>query len=229
MPSAPPPALPAPAPGLRHTEGVNARLLPVIGLAILSSLVQFLGVLLWDWPVGNVFLLLWVENVIVTLLAIVRMFTVRNAPDGGMGMVLMNSFGMLFFCGVHAVFTFVLAFMTGLSLTPQMFLLPLAILVLRYAVEAVGLFIPANRPTTISEAYGFAMRRIFMLHIAIIACWGVVIFSLRGLLSGDDSTANAPLLALGILLAIKTIAEIHSIRLGPNAPTSLKFQARGRR
>ena len=62
---------------------MNSRYLPAAGLAIVNSLVQLVGVLAFGWPIGNIFLLLWAENVIITLVAIVRMAGVRDAPDGG--------------------------------------------------------------------------------------------------------------------------------------------------
>lgn len=209
---------------------VTSRYLPAIGLAIINSLVQLVGVLLFGWPIGNIFLLLWIENVIITLVAIARMAAVRNAPDGGAAAKISTSFGLLFFCLVHGGFSVTLAFATGFDPTVTMFVAPLILLVVRYLVEVVGWYTRDERPATISEAHGFAMRRVIMLHISIIACWGVIIFgtvqSMQGGLPTWWPDISLPLLALGILLVIKTIADIHSIKLGPNAPTAWKFQAR---
>lgn len=202
---------------------------PPFALAILNSLVQLGGVALLGWPIGNIFLLLWIENVIITLVAIVRMAGVRNAPDGGMGTKLMTSFALLFFCLVHGGFAITLAFSTGLDLTMTMFVAPLILLVVRYAVEVIGWYAGGHRPATVSEAHGFAMRRVVMLHVAIIACWGLIIMVVvqggLGRLPEGWDLASLPLLVLGVLLVIKTIAELHAIRVGPNAPTSWKLRA----
>ena len=61
---------------------MRTQSLRLVLLAILNSIVQFLGVLLWRWPIGNVFLLFWVENVIITIMSIAR---VAAVPRGGGG------------------------------------------------------------------------------------------------------------------------------------------------
>lgn len=199
--------------------------LPSVALATVNSLVQLGGVALLGWPVGNIFLLLWCENVIITLLAVSRMVGVRDAPDGGMGQKVIISFGLLFFCLVHGVFSVVLAYVTGLNLTMVMFATPLVLLVLRYAVETLGWYAKGERPRTLSEAHGFAMRRVIMLHVAILVCWAIMV---RGLVSmfgdGAQSLPSLQLALLGALLLVKTVAEIRAIRLGPNVGTAWKFR-----
>lgn len=208
---------------------MNSRYLPAAGLAIVNSLVQLVGVLAFGWPIGNIFLLLWAENVIITLVAIVRMAGVRDAPDGGAATKASTSFSLLFFCLVHGIFSGALAFMTGLDLTMTMFWAPLILLVIRYVVEVVGWYSRGERPATISEAHGFAMRRVVMLHVAIIACGTVMVLGLTRRDTLPEWLPSLPVLALTVLLVIKTIAEVYSMRLGPNAPTNWKFQARSRR
>ncbi len=197
----------------------------VIALTIINSLVQLLGVLVWGWPIGNIFLLLWIENVIITVIAVSRVATVREMPGKDIGGGRMTiSFAMGLFCVVHGVFSMILAVMTGLDLSPSLFLFPLIMLIVRYIVEGVGQLRHPSRPETVPQAVGFATRRIIMLHFVIIACWFVMIFGLVGTTLFHVALPVSPaLLALVILLVIKTWAEVASLRHGPNTASSWRF------
>ncbi|MBB1483742.1 hypothetical protein H5392_07690 [Tessaracoccus sp. MC1865] len=204
---------------------MNSRYLPAIGLAVINSAVQLVGVLAFGWPAGNIFLLLWIENLIITLVAIVRMAGVNGAPDGDGRAKTNIATRLLLGTFVHGVFSGILAVWSGVELTLAMFAAPFVLLVVRYAVETVTWYVRDERPTTLSQAHGFAVRRVVMLHFAIIVCWMVMVFGtvqeqLNGLPSG---LPPLPLLALSALLVIKTIAEVRAIRRGPNAGTSWKF------
>lgn len=207
---------------------MDSRYLPAATLAVVNSLIQLLGVLVWDWPIGNVFLLLWVENVLITIVAIGRVLSVRPEPGTSLtSSKVSTSFSLAFFTLIHGAFSFVLAFVTGLDLGAMWFTLPLIVLAVRYVVEALGTFSRVEAPRTVAQAHGFAMGRILMLHVAIIACWGVVIV---GLTDRDSPLASLPLslpqLALVVLLIIKTVAEVMSLGRDPNRESSWKFTAR---
>lgn len=197
----------------------------VIALTIINSVVQLLGVMVWGWPIGNIFLLLWIENVIITVIAVSRVATVREGPGKDIGGGRMTiAFAMALFCVVHGVFSMILAVATGLNLSPALFLFPFIMLVVRYSVEGIGRLRHAPRPETVPQAVGFATRRIIMLHFVIIACWFVMIFGLVGTTLFDVALPASPaLLALVILLVIKTWAEVASLRHGPNTPSSWRF------
>lgn len=207
---------------------MHSRNLSVIAMTIANSLIQLLGVLAWGWPIGNIFLLLWIENVIITLIAIGRVMSVTMVPGKDIGgSKLAITFTMAIFCFVHGVFSVVLAFMTGLDLTPFYFMFPLVVLVVRYSVEGVGWLVRGQRPDTIAQAHGFAMRRIIMLHFVIIACWFVMVFGLIATpLWGVRLPMSPALLALVILLIIKTWGEVASLRSDANAASTRQFSSR---
>jgi hypothetical protein len=196
---------------------MRTQSLRLVLLAILNSIVQFLGVLLWRWPIGNVFLLFWVENVIITIMSIARVAAVPRGGGGELAGKLIASSVLAIFAVVHGAFTVALALATGLNLGAAFFAVPVVVLILRYAVEALGWFGPrAPRPSSIDDGYRFALRRIVTLHIAIMASWFVLVFGIIRLVQDGGAAsplgASLPLVALAILLLAKTVSEISSLR-----------------
>ena len=93
--------------------------------------VQVVGVLVLGWPAGNILLLLWLENLLLTLMAIPRMVVFRRLPEGGWGQLIGTAFGMLFFCAGHLVFSALLAFMWRVEITWVALGVPAVLLVIR--------------------------------------------------------------------------------------------------
>lgn len=176
-----------------------------IGLTLIYAGWQILGVLLLDWPLGNLFVLMWFENVILTLLAIGRMLAYRDTEGFAWGNLLNTGFGMLFFCAIHGVFSVILAFGVGVDASAAMLYLPAALIVVRCLVELRE----RSRPAEFKDTYGFAMSRIIMLHFVIIACWIITLASRSYALNGEPPI-DVRLIVLILLVAIKTVVEVIS-------------------
>ncbi len=183
---------------------MNRDFLVEIGLIIANTLLQAMGVLLLGWPQGNLFLLLWFENLILTVMAVIRMTVYRNLPGGGVNKVVNTAATFFVFCMVHGVFSFSLARGNGMSLSLFSLGMPAVLLVVRYLVEAADELSANNRPTKFKQTYTVAYARLGMLHMAIILCswlmshghgWG------RGTIPWSKAS-------LAVLLVIKAISEI---------------------
>lgn len=94
--SAPPPA-----------EGSPLSAVPLL---LLANAVPLAGVLAWDWRVGDVVILYWIENVVIGLYNVLRMLAVRPEGAGAaplparlfMACFFTVHYGM--FCAVHGMF-----------------------------------------------------------------------------------------------------------------------------
>ena len=119
--------------GARGSGGkfVERSLIPEIGLTICVLAVQVVGVFVLGWPAGNILLLLWLENLLLTLMAIPRMVVFRRLPEGGWGQFIGTAFGMLFFCAGHLVFSALLAFMWRVEITWVALGVPAVLLAIR--------------------------------------------------------------------------------------------------
>ena len=187
---------------------MNRHLLTGIGLVIANTVFVIIGVLWWGWPLGNVFALLWIENVILTLTATLRLVVYRKMPGGSLRKAIETGFLMLFFCLVHGVFTAVLALESGVQVTFPALGVPAILLIVRYLVELSD---PDSRPRQYGESATFALSRIVMLHVAIIFCWFAM---LLGPIWGDDaSTGAAMMVQLAVLLVLKAGLEIAFVAL----------------
>lgn len=124
-------------------------MLPV-ALAIAVNAVTVLGVVAFDWPVGNVFVLFWVENAVIGAWNVVRILTARGAAGerestirvngrptkagtGALALFFCVHYGL--FCLVHAVFTGFVAYQLGVAATFVLLGLPIVLIVIRYTVE----------------------------------------------------------------------------------------------
>jgi len=154
---------------------VRRNLIPEIGLTLCVVAVQLVGVLVLGWPAGNILLLLWFENLLLTLMTIPRMVVFRHLPEGGWGQVIGTAFGMLFFCAIHLVFSALLALMWRIEITWVALGVPAFLLVIRYVVEAVGRSRGEEPPEDFTQTYAFVWPRIIMLHVMILLCWTIAL------------------------------------------------------
>ena len=154
---------------------MRRNLIPEIGLTICVVAVQLVGVLALGWPAGNILLLLWFENLLLTLMTIPRMVVFRRLPEGGWGQVIGTAFGMLFFCVGHLVFSALLALMWRIEITWVALGVPAFLLVIRCVVEAVGRSRGEEPPEDFTQTYAFVWPRIIMLHLMILLCWTVAL------------------------------------------------------
>lgn len=182
---------------------MNRHLLTGIGLVIANTVFVLVGVLWWGWPLGNVFALLWIENVILTLIAILRLVVYRKMPGGSLKKAIGAGFFMLFFCLGHGGFTAILASESGVRVTFAALGVPAILLIVRYLVELSD---PGSRPRHYDESATFAVSRIVMLHVAIIFCWFAMLMG--PVWEEDSSTGAATTVQLAVLLTLKAGLEI---------------------
>ncbi len=170
-----------------------------IGLVVANAIFQIVGVLFWGWPLGNLFLLFWFENLLLTLIAVVRMVIYRKLPGGSGKNVLVSSISMLMFCLVHFIFSGLLAMGLGYEITLFALILPAVLLIIRYLIELAN---PAKqKPTNFSQTYNFAIARIVALHLLII----LSMFIILGL---NLTPQNQIPIQLAVLVVFKSIAEL---------------------
>lgn len=187
---------------------MSRGLLITIALALGNTLWQVAGVIFLDWPMGNVFLLLWFENLLLVILAVVRMGSYRRNKEFSWGTFVMIAFQLLFFTLIHSVFSFTLATFAGFRMTMAELFLPAVLLVVRYSIE--GWDQRERKPNNFKETYGFASARVVMLHIAILLCWFVFVWSFSQLHGGGAGLRIDPkLLVLLILLVAKATVEVY--------------------
>ena len=154
---------------------MRRNLIPEIGLTLCVVAVQLVGVLVLGWPAGNILLLLWFENLLLTLMTIPRMVVFRHLPEGGWRQVIGTAFGMLFFCAGHLVFSALLALMWRIEITWVALGVPAFLLVIRCVVEAVGRSRGEEPPKDFAQTYAFVWPRIIMLHVMILLCWTIAL------------------------------------------------------
>lgn len=154
---------------------MRRNLIPEIGLTLCVVAVQLVGVLVLGWPAGNILLLLWFENLLLTLMTIPRMVVFRRLPEGGWWQVIGTTFGMLFFCAIHLVFSALLALMWRIEITWVALGVPAFLLVIRCVVEAVGRSRGEEPPKDFAQTYAFVWPRIIMLHVMILLCWTIAL------------------------------------------------------
>ena len=192
---------------------MRRNLIPEIGLTICVVAVQLVGVLALGWPAGNILLLLWFENLLLTLMTIPRMVVFRRLPEGGWGQVIGTAFGMLFFCAGHLVFSALLALMWRIEITWVALGVPAFLLVIRCVVEAVGRSRGEEPPEDFAQTYAFVWPRIIMLHVMILLCWtialgGSAFSSVRMEGAIDQTTIRGA--SVVVFLAFKAGVEIYT-------------------
>lgn len=190
--------------------------LTTLAWALVTNAVTVVGVLVWGWPAGNVFLLFIVENIATMLLAyLVLRRTVGRPGATPPGFFLLHS-GIFTF--VHAVFSLVIALMLGVEPSLLSLGLPVALLLVRFAAETWSLIRatadgPAPRPPgVIAHAYG----RVFALHVGIFPGLFAAISTVE---AGGSATFDQLTPYLGFaptygqvvvlaLMAIKSVADV---------------------
>ncbi|QLQ16743.1 MAG: hypothetical protein HZY73_15015 [Micropruina sp.] len=114
-----------------------------VAWALFGNLVILAGALWFGWPAGNLYLLFWVENVILGVVTLTKLLTLRSAQPARAGFFVAH-YGL--FCFVHLVFILVVAFANGLALTFWALGLPVILLVVRYGADLwTGWFAGAQR------------------------------------------------------------------------------------
>lgn len=217
-----------------------------VGWVLVTNLFLLAGVLAWGWPAGNVFVLFWIENVILGAATAVKIATAdgvdpasaSTTPRWARTLFFVFHYGI--FALVHGVFSVIIAFGIGFSFSLWALGLPAALIALRYGVElATGWFLgDARRTVTPGQAFASPYPRLIVLHVATILGFFVVMSSTFRTTAGGRSAGplgpllnwldahghpvSSGLLVVSILLVIKTIADLLVLRSRAKG-TPLKF------
>ena len=195
--------------------GMGRRLGPSrLGLILLLNLIPVAGVLWLGWDAGQILMLYWVENLIIGVMALVRILTARGVdepvngapPEGPVRLGCFFTFHYGVFTLVHGVFTMVLASrILGCAdvLWSRVFANPVfhwAVLAAA-AIQVVilvrdwwrsGLWRRSTPFMEMFRPYG----RIVVLHVTVLACaWWL-------------SETSAPAWAVLILCLTKAVVEL---------------------
>ena len=171
----PPANYPPAQPVADRTRSTGATL-TAIGLALGVNLFTIVGVVVFGWPPGNVFVLFWVENIILGLFSVVKIASARAAGGSNAALAVFFCFHYGIFCLVHAVFTGLLAYQIGIRLTFGLFGLPVILIFIRYLVETVTVwFGPGRQRDRISpkQAMFQPYPRIIVLQIAVLVSFAL--------------------------------------------------------
>lgn len=175
-------------PDLDPDDGITGSIV-AIGISVTMNVLTLIGVIAWHWPAGNVFLLFWLENVVIGMISLVRVVSARG-PETSPATLKVNGrpvrgtplrYGMFFalhygiFCLVHGVFTVIVALRLGVE--PSFFWLgfPVIVIAVRYLVELLatwfgrgGLRAVVSPQQAMTQPY----PRVIVLHLAVlIAFW----------------------------------------------------------
>lgn len=160
-------------------------------LGLVLNLVTVAAVAAWHWPAGNIFVIFWIENVVLGLWTIPKIITARG--NGGRMPLTVNGrattvssagaagFFCLhysLFCLVHLVFTALIAWKLGVVLDYWYLGLPAVLIIARYSVEAaVTWFGPGHRRDQVTPAAAMLepYPRIIALQLAAIVCFGLFV------------------------------------------------------
>lgn len=220
---------PAPAPAAASPSTVVGppveprSAVPAVALAVAVNAVTLLGVLAGWWPAGNVFLLFWVENVVLGLITLVRITTSASRPGERVATALFFCVHYGIFCVVHLVFTWLVASTIGVEVSWLVLGLPVVLLVVRYGAELAttwfggrGLRARTTARTAASQPY----PRIVVLHLAVLVSFFLGLASLADV-GGTFGSAMARLGALGlrdgvlavaVLVVVKTLVDVATTR-----------------
>ena len=210
------------------------------GLAVALNGVTLLGVLVWHWPPGNVYLLFWVENAVLGVMTIPRVATARGTdagqparingqPASAAALTVFFVFHYGLFCLVHLVFTAIVAYRVGWSAGFWFLGLPALLILVRYTVETVWTwFGPGGQRDHVSpgQAMFSPYPRIVVLHLAVLVSFALSFPGRAGWLSTGgwprvlaDLTDRLPeslrspgVLAVLVLLGIKTVVDVVTTR-----------------
>ena len=185
---------------------MTRRSLTTYGAIVVYNLFTVVGVVLFVWPVGNILLLGWCENVMFVIAAALANGRLRRESrrtgepipvdpsawriDNGMNLDATASplsylLANLFFLVVHLGFAGALALLLGVQLTVTAAGVPFVLAVLRHVVEGTNdsLGDPDVRRAKDLRAARDANRRVVVQHVFIIVAGGLSIAMLN--LGGD--------------------------------------------
>ncbi len=201
---------------MRYLETLKtARYTPASLALILMNLLPLIGVIFFNWDVGIIIFLYWLENVVIGLLNVIKILSSRGTVHGGArkeklgGLIFLSGFFAIhygIFCFGH--YTFIHSFFDGLpefsNIPSRLFegflIWPLLGLLFSHSISMIvnfygkGEYLSRSASTQMFMPY----TRIMILHV-------VIIFG--GFLAQIMNNALGPLI---ILILIKTIIDLGS-------------------
>ncbi len=187
--------------------------------AVVLNFTMAFGVWKLGWPKGNIFVLFWVENVIVGIFGYVRIVTAKLPSPQGSAFYLGKQFAMYYgiFCITHGFFTLKFAPRMGVKFMPMVLLVSVVLITFRYLAELVTTWFATkqNLHHSPSDVFRSPYRRIWVLHLGIIATGFLHMYDFvapsRGHVVSFWDSNTAALSATLVLLALKTISDLRSI------------------
>jgi hypothetical protein len=194
---------------------------------VAANLVPLAGVLGWDWEIGPLMMLFWLENLIVGAYTVARMALARKDPLAKFALIPFFVFHFGGFCTVHGIFV---AFMFGPSgprigpdslpglLSEALFrhglLLAALALAVSHGVSFVTNYLRTRDYETASarDLMFVPYKRVIVLHVVIL---------IGGFLA---DTLGAPLIALVLLIALKMAIDLGAHLTEHRAPLLRQYQ-----
>lgn len=179
----------------------------VLGLA--ANVTVLLGVVVWGWAPGNVWLSFLLESVAVGITTALRL---RRAGAGPTQMD--HLFWSVWYGGftlVQAVFVAVTAGITGIRLDVTLFA-PIALVLVRLSAEVLDILLepPQRRPWMLVPP----ITRMVVLHVGVLVGFGLALAALaegtldRPLVSGPGWVLTGATVPIAVLMGVKTVAEL---------------------
>lgn len=215
-----------------------------VGWALFTNLFLLAGVIAWGWPPGNVFVLFWVENVILGVATTIRILTAEGPEAPGSaprpqwataGFFVMH-YGI--FALVHGVFVGLIAVGIGVSVSWWALGVPAVLIALRYTVELATVWFLGAQRRTVSPGTAFASPypRLIVLHFATVLGFafampfgrsggfvGQIMAGLQQLFDSFGLTLSAGAALVALLMLLKTIADVALI-MNRGKPARVRFR-----
>lgn len=202
------------------------------------NLMTLLSVYLFDIAPGNILWMLWVENVLMGITALIALNRARRTAQtdqpeynwqGGLNGVNVALHPVHFllphgiFTAGHLPFTFLLGMAMGVEFSAVELLLPLLMVIGRHVGSIVSTArLPAlSRQIADRRSVSDAMTRMLMLHMVVLAGWVLVLGVLQSPTLFDNPIADTEwyrsgklrgLVGVTVLVIGKTIAEYIILR-----------------
>ncbi|MFT4227320.1 DUF6498-containing protein [Micropruina sp.] len=212
-----------------------------IGWVLATNLFVLAGVIVWDWPAGNVFLVFWIENAILGVTTAVRIATAEGPVEGqprsdsilrfptwGRVGFFVVHYGIFSF--VHLVFVTILAIGAGVEWSFWALGMPALLIALRYVVDLVRDWFLGGRRRRVNaeQAFWSPYPRLIVLHVATLlgffvafpfgsgglarAPWSAAVDGVRAWLASFGYSLSTGVLLVALLMILKTVADLATIR-----------------
>ena len=214
-----------------------------IGWVLLTNLTVLAGVVAWGWPPGNVFLLFWVENVILGAVTAVKVQTAEGAdPTADNRYPRWVSTGFFtvhygIFALVHGAFVTIIALSAGVSWAFVALGLPIVLIAIRHVADLVTVWFLGRQRFAVSPGQAFASpySRLIVLHMATLLGfmlvipfggarrWATVLNPVRDWFAAQGYPLSDGALVVVLLMVLKSIADVGIIGGGRIKPANLRF------